>query len=335
MKEGLIDIFMLTFCIIILITFFPFKLAGRDILSLNPGGGAEFSVSSIPLTQGGGFFSEIAPAPPVSAQPSVNVPSGGGGIVTNPSVSINITSINLTITNNTYAYQYLLIKNIGTNPGAVSIYQINLSSIALIGGNSSFTLAPGASTVVPILFLAPQNVGIYIGSLIIAGQTIPVTLNVVTHLLMFDLDVQILNPNLIVFQGHTIQTQIKITPKGNITPMDVSLNYTIKSNNGTLYFTHSEVLFVENSMIINRNLNVGVLPLGVYNLEVDLTYPNGIAPSIAHFGIQKEIVLVGQVLYYLLSGIILLVIIFIVTIIISLNKGKNPKFIKILSFIKK
>jgi subtilase family serine protease len=77
-------------------------------------------------------------------------------------------------------------------------------------------------------------------------------------------------------------------------------------------------------MNINRDFSTGTLPIGNYIIDLQLIYPNGVAPSSAYFEVIPMDVrsFIGTLLFFIVLGI-LMISIFIVIILIKRRKEKE------------
>lgn len=313
LREVVYSIFLLLFLLLFL---YFFSFTGFDILSINQGGNANFTL---------GPTGEL----PIPILPSIIAHPGNQtfGTIIPSNIVIKPTSFDINLAINTNIQETISITNTGTFPTIISVYQQNLNTYIILG-NNSFSLAPGQTTSLNIIFVAPSTPGIYSGDLVIANQVIPVTLNVRTELLLFDSNIVVLNPNYIVPEGTPLQTQVTLTPKGDQERLDVSLNYTISNNNGTVYLTQTQTMLIQNQTIFNKNFDTGGLPLGNYTIGLELIYLNGTAPSSAHFEIvARNLTFLGFLIYYLIVGILLISIAILIVLIIRSIKDNKPKIL--------
>ena len=102
--------------------------------------------------------------------------------------------------------------------------------------------------------------------------------------------------------------------------MDVTLNYVIKDYNNRIYLTRSETVLVENQINFKRNFDTGVLPVGSYIVGLELIYPNGVAPSSAHFEVTvgRQSTFFGKLVFFLLNLILIVLILIILLIILRI-----------------
>ncbi|MBU1129148.1 MAG: hypothetical protein KJ949_00790 [Nanoarchaeota archaeon] len=255
--------------------------------------------------------------------PSETITStGGGGVSTTIAVSILEVSpeiINLNLAINTNIEQIIQVKNLGTSSVNVSVTESGLGNMVIIN-EKTFLLAAGETKNLNVVFVAFGQTGIFTGTLNIGGEIVSVALNIKTKLLLFDSVIEVLNENAQVKQGTKLKTKITLIPMGDPDRLDVTLNYTIKDYNGTLYFTKTETMLIEEKMSFERSFSTGKIPGGKYIIGLLLTYPNGVAPASAHFEIIST--LFGKII---LTLIVLILIVFILLIIYLIWKRRKDE----------
>jgi uncharacterized membrane protein len=96
----------------------------------------------------------------------------------------------------------------------------------------------------------------------------------------------------------------------------------MKDYNGRTYLTRSETVLVENQVNFKRNFDTGFLPLGQYIIGLELIYPNGVAPSSAHFEItiERENTFFGKVVFFIVNMILIILILIIILIVLRIIK---------------
>lgn len=340
MKKKLL-ILLLVFSI-----FIPFISA--DVISLNSGGDEELIIN--PHEQIEGFFSGI---PDVTITPvcgngviegteqcddgntvdgdgcsatcttEVTPPGGGGGAVVGPDISIEPTEFNINLAVNTTTERTIKVTNHGSSSVTVSISQQNLDQHIILGA-AELTVGSQETKEFKVIFVATSEPGIYAGRIVVGSNFITVSLNVRTKLLLFDSNIIVLNENYQVEQGDRLKTQVTLVPLGEKERMDVTLNYVIRDYQGKTYLTKKETLLIEDKMDFKRNFGTGALPLGTYIVGLELVYPNGVAPSSAHFEVieKKPFSLFAKIVFFL---IILIIIILILLIIFLIKRERDKK----------
>ena len=304
------------------------SLVKADIMSVNSGGSSNITVTPDQYSEG--FFSNPGEQPEVPGE--VTPPSGGGGggggrvTVGNLTVSPSQFYINILI--NTNVQKILTVTNIGTTSRAVSVTQAGLNNMVIIE-NTSIILAAGQTREIGLIFVAPNQTGIYNGTIYVGTIAIPVILNVLKEFILFDSNIVVLNDNYQVPQGDVLQTEVTLIPMGGSVRMDVTLNYFVKNLNGTIFLTRSETLLVEGQKSIRRDFDTGGLPLGKYIVELELIYPFGVAPSSAHFDVIENVRDVFSLVVYWIMFIIVLILIvlIILTIIRTIRRMQRNRVV--------
>jgi cysteine-rich repeat protein len=251
---------------------------------------------------------------------------GGGGTPVVTNISVAPTQFNINLVLNTNIQETIRVTNNGRSTVTVSVNQLNLDNMVILE-NSSLRVEPGETVNLGIIFVALSEPGIFTGKIIIGGEEVLVAINVRTRLLLFDTNIVVLNKDYKVPQGDELKTQVALVPLGDPERLDVTLNYEIKDYEGKTYLTKSETLLIEERLDFRRDFDTGILPLGSYIVGLELVYPNGVAPSSAHFDVTigRESIF-GKLVLYLIV-LILLIAIFIVAILIirHLNKKRESE----------
>jgi hypothetical protein len=204
-----------------------------------------------------------------------------------------------------------------------TVRQENLDNLVLLG-NTSIMVQPGETKDLNIIFVAPSTPGIYTGKIVIGGEEILVSLNVRTQLLLFDSSIVVLNKDSQVLQKDKLNTKVTLIPLGDTERVDVTLKYSIRDYSNKIYLTKSETILVQNKMDIYRDFDIENLPLGNYIIGLELSYPNGVAPSSAHFEVvQKKPANIFAMIIWLLITLIILVILIIIGILIKRRLEKE------------
>ncbi|MCK5624305.1 DUF4215 domain-containing protein [Candidatus Pacearchaeota archaeon] len=339
--------------LIIIVLFFIFFISfiNADVISLNSGGDDELIIN--PHEQIEGFFSGIPTITitPVCGDGDVqgdeecddgntdngdgcsstcqieddddDDDQGGGGGSGGALITVDPTSFNVNLAINTNIDRTLTITNAGSEFATISISQQDLDMNVILPV-TELTLNAGEVKKITITFVGTSKTGIYTGRLIVGGISIPVSLNVRTKLLLFDSNIIVLNENYLVEQGDKLRTQVTLIPMGEKERMDVTLNYVIKDYQGKTYLTKSETLLIDEKIEFKRNFATGALPLGTYIVGLELIYPNGVAPSSAHFEVTERtpISIFGKIIFFL---IILIIIILILLIIFLIKRERDKK----------
>lgn len=178
-----------------------------------------------------------------------------------------------------------------------------------------------------VRFSAPEESGINNGLIKIETKNVNVSINVQEKLLLFDSNIIVLNENYLVPRGDNLKTSVTLIPLGDKERMDVTLNYIIKDYEGKVYLTRSETVLIENQITFKRNFDTGVLPLGQYIVGLELIYPNGVAPSSAHFEVTtaRQNTFFGKVVFFIINLILIILILIIIIIAMKILKDVRKK----------
>jgi len=258
------------------------------------------------------------------ADSTTTTPSAGPGVTTTPitvsNIEVNPEVINLNLAINTNVEQIIKVKNLGTSSVNVSVSESGLGNMVIIE-DTTLSISPGQTKDLKVVFVAFGQTGIFTGQINIGGKTVSVALNVKTKLLLFDSAIEVLNENAQVKQGGKLKTKITLIPMGDPDRLDVTLNYTIKDYNGTIYFTKTETMLIEEKMSFERSFSTNKIPGGKYVVGLMLIYPGGVAPSSAHFEIIST--LFGRIILTLMVLILIVLILLIIFLIWKRRKKEE------------
>jgi len=252
-------------------------------------------------------------------------PSGNGGPGVTPTININVTptEFNIRLAVNTNVERTIKVTNLGTNQITVSISQYGLDNMVILG-ETSLTLATRESKDLNVVFVALSQPGIFTGKILVGNKQVLVTLNIKTKLLLFDSNIVVLNKDYKVPQGDKLKTQVTLIPLGDEDRLDVTLNYEIKDYEGNIYLTQSETVLVEKQINFKRSFGTGMLPLNQYIIGLELVYPNGVAPSSAHFDVVEKVPFsFANLVFYLIIAILIIAILLVIVLIIRRREKRN------------
>jgi len=349
---------ILFFIFLISMLFFILPSASADVISLNSGGTGNVIINPSEFIEGF-FFGDNAISEPVCGNGVIETGEtcddgnviagdgcsaicqteiaagdddgagggGGGGSVT-PALNIAVTplAINLNMVVDSAIDQPITVTNLGNTTLNFTITQTNLDNLVLLD-KSNMVLSGSSTETFNARFVAPNSPGIYAGTIRVDGKSIPVALNVKTSLLLFDSNIIVLNDDYQVPQGNELQTRVTLLPMGDPARLDVTLNYEIRDYSNNIYLTKSETLLVEEQIEFDRDFDTGALPLGKYIIGLELIYPNGIAPSSAHFEVTEKLPadILGKIILWLIILILLIAIIIIIILIIRYYRRKQEE----------
>ncbi|MEK6840679.1 MAG: myxococcus cysteine-rich repeat containing protein [Nanoarchaeota archaeon] len=342
--------FLLLTILFFLLTLFFQQSIQADVVSVNSGGSQEIAVTPDKYVEG--FFFGIPVAAAVCGNSIIETgeqcddgnavsgdgcsstcqtevvtpPGGGGGGGARPYANINVSPIefNVNLILNTTTERTIRVTNLGTSPVTVGISQSNLDNHVILG-NTTLTIPAGQSIDLKVIFVALSEPGIFAGTINIGGRTVLVSLNVKTQFLLFDSNIIVLNKDYQVQQGDELKTKVTLIPLGDPERLDVGLFFTIRDYSGKIYLTKSETILVEELTELERNFDTGSLPLRNYVVSLELRYPNGVAPSSAHFEITKKSDIIGRIILYLITMILITLIMILIIIIWKRREKKEEE----------
>ena len=253
---------------------------------------------------------------------------GGGGAGVTQNLAVSPTEFTLTLQINTNIQRTITVTNNGASATTItmsySMFDNKSIPVSMILMNTTaFILQAGETRQIPVTFIALGDPGIFTGTIRLGNVQIPVILNVQTQLLLFDSNIVVLNRDYIVVKGDDLRTRVTLIPLGDDARLDVTLDYTIRDYTGRVYLTQRETLLIEDRINFDRNFGTGSLPIGRYVVGLELRYPNGVAPSSAHFEVvTRAPITFGTIVLWL---IMLIIIIGIIIIIIIIYKRKKKE----------
>ncbi|GIU68715.1 MAG: hypothetical protein KatS3mg001_565 [Candidatus Pacearchaeota archaeon] len=336
------------------IVFFFFVIllnfVNSDVISINAGGSNEFIITSDRFIEGF-FFGGICgdgildtslgeqcddgntvsgdgcssicqiEIPPEEQPPSA--PPGGEAVPT-ANIAVSPTEFNIRMLVNTTTERIIKVTNLGETSITIFVSQQSLDN-RIIFPQTNLTLLPGETKDLRVIFVALSEPGIFTGTINVGGKQILVSLNVREGFLLFDTNIVVLNENFTVIQGEELRTLVTLIPLGDRQKVDVTLYFVIKDYSNKIFLTKSETLLVEQQVQLRRNFDTGLLPPGDYIVGLELRYPNGIAPSSAHFRVieKPKVSIIGKIMLFLIIMIIILIIIIIIIILIRRRKEKE------------
>ncbi len=309
-------------------TFLFVQIISADVISLNSGGSTEIAVTSDRYVEG--FFSGI-PAEVVVTPPGGGPGGGGGGGGAIPGTNIVVTpswdtsaGINLAV--NTTIDETINVKNNGANSVTVTLTHTFGDHLQIIGGDT-LTVPAYESRDFSIRFIAGSIPDTIAGIIRISDKTVLTSLDISTELLLFDSNIVVLNKNLQVAQGGQLQTLVTLIPLGDPARLDVTLNFVVKDYTNRVYLTKSETLLVTNITELKRNFDTGLLVPGDYIIGLQLIYPNGVAPSSAHFRVVEPAAFsfFGNIILLLIMMILIITMLIIIIILWRRRKNKEEQ----------
>lgn len=339
--------------IFVIISFLP--ITSADVISLNPGGGQNLAVTPDKYIEGFFFGIEVVGAicgngvietgetcddgnlvdndgcsSSCQTEAAPPGPGPGGGAIT-PAINLAVSpaEFNINLAINTNVERTITVTNLGTSTVTVGVSQLGLDNMVILGA-TSLTIAAGQSVDLTVVFVALDETGIFTGRIVIGGRAVLVSINVKTKLLLFDSNIVVLNKNYEVRQGSNLRTLVTLIPLGDPERLDVTLNFVIKDYANNVYLTSSETLLIEDQVELRRNFDTGALALGDYIIGLELVYPDGVAPSSAHFTVIPPASIFGKIaLWLIILILIILIIIIIILIIRRLNERQKQKILSL------
>jgi len=252
-------------------------------------------------------------------------PGGGGSVTPSKNYEVSPLEFNINLAINTTTERKITLKNLGSSTITLDIREDGLGN-HITFEEDSISLNPGETKEFDVVFIALKEEGVFTGRIIINGTYIPVSLNVVEELLLFDSNILVLNPGYEVPFGTELETLITLIPMAGDPRLDVQINYDITDERGNSRIKRTETLLVEEQMSFERTFDTTKLPVGKYNIALEVIYPNGIAPASAHFEIVERTIwsrgLTPELIFYFMVITLIIGLIIVTALILKrVRKG--------------
>lgn len=266
----------------------------------------------------------------VNVVESVVSPSGSSGSSSSTTAalpySLDATSISLDVGVGTTRSYRIVVSNDGDNILNLSVREKNLGSRIIIQ-EDYVQVSPGEEKEIEFIFVGLNQTGVFTGTIYIGTRAVPVSLNVKDLVLLFDSNIVVLNKAYIIRQGDKLKTSVELIPQGDPARLDVTLNYAVKDYNDNVYLTRSESVLVEDRVKFDRDFDTGILPPGKYVIALELIYPNGVAPSSAHFEVIEWIptTIFGKIVFYIINAVLIILIAIIGLVISNVISGMRKR----------
>ena len=196
---------------------------------------------------------------------------------------------------------------------------------------TTFSLEPKTGASIPLKIIIPEDmkIGVYSGKIIVEGkfsQEVEVTITVSKQELLFDAGLEIPWDFKIIEQGFNLPVQVTLIPMVDNPRLDVTTSYVIRDFEGREFYHDSDTFLIEGPWNKKIDFPVGDIRLdpGKYVVEMELTYPNGVAVSRSSFEIRAG---PGTVFDYrvllVIVGLSVFVLVVITLLIIRRYKKKK------------
>jgi hypothetical protein len=220
---------------------------------------------------------------------------GGGGLILQKDFSVSPSSIKVKLTLGESTEETLTIRNKGNTALTVSLDVEGVKQYLSLP-DDSIDLQADESAVVTLNFIGKQ-VGSFPGEIIATAdgieKSIPIVIEVISELVLFDVKLDIPSAYAEVKQGDELKTQITLLNVGAPEKVDVFASYFIKDLRGNIIYEETETFAVEKQVSYPKLLRTheSTIP-GSYVAIVEIRYADSFAVSSQLFRVveKKELV---------------------------------------------
>jgi hypothetical protein len=266
--------------------------------------------------------------------PTTTTTEGGGGGGGAPIVSgelvINPRSLNVPLILGETKFRKISLYNKGDADIDVSVAVADLADYLVISEkDSSFVLKPGETRYINVKVIAPGEVGVYTGKILINGEEVLVSLSVSTKKILFDVGITIPDAFKSIISGNKIKAQVNLIPMGEDPYLDVTLNYVVWDFDGKVYLTESETMLIDGQKSFVKDFSTQNLPAKDYVLGLEVLYPStnpsDVAVSSSHFEILAEEKQPFPIYLFIILILAASILLMILLIILLMRRYKNTK----------
>ncbi len=245
---------------------------------------------------------------------------GGGGSAVTPesapmSLEIDVSDLIIDLVSGSAKERTITITNKAAKEAKIDLRQENLPGIVFFE-ETLFTLKPGESKDIKVVFNAGNQTGIFSGKIIIGGNPVYVSVNMKSKELLFDANIVVPAINKILSINENLNSQITLIPMGENPREDVTLSYAIKDFNGKTYLQESETMLVDKQISFKKEFHTTNLPPGKYVLGLELAYSGGVATSSSHFEVSESKKKRNIYTYIMIAAVIVAIMIVMVVILV-------------------
>ncbi len=259
---------------------------------------------------------------------------GGGGIITKKDFSVDKERITIKLKQGETKKQEIIIENTGTQKIKLDLSIFNLEEFVRVR-EEHFELNKSESKTIALDFIASEDASpdLYMGKLIIESDGIEkeilIAIEVESKKPLFDVKVSIPEKFLYVAPGEEIMSEINLYSLGAEGRVDVSLDYMVKNEQGSIIISEQETKAVETETSFIKTLKIpeDTKP-GAYIFYVKASYNGEVASASTWFsvGLEKPFFKKGNIFLIIIIIIIIIFIIFLLFVLIELKTLK--KYIK-------
>ena len=249
---------------------------------------------------------------------------GGGGalVASEKSYTVSPNLVKTKISLGESSKNTITIKNTGNGKLSVSLIVEGVEQYLSLS-EYSFDLGVGETKEITLSFIG-REIGSFTGQIItnVGGirEVIPVILEVISKLILFDAKLDIPTAYAVVGPGEELKSQITLLNVGAPGNVDVFVTYFIKDLRGNIIYEETETFAVEKQTSFTKSFKIPeYLEEGSYVVIMEVKYANSFAVSSQLFKVSKkgsliELENIGRntktmlVLVFVLTGFLLLLV---------------------------
>lgn len=271
--------------------------------------------------------------PPSEGGAAAAAGGGGGGFVPSVDFSVKPGSIKVKLVLGMADEEVLTIKNTGRIDLKISLNVEGVQDYLFLSG-SGFDLKPNEVTEVTLNFIG-KDVGNFVGQIIVSAdeiqKSIPIIIDVMSEIILFDVKLDIPDPE--VYPGEKLDAQISILNVGEPEKVDVFVTYLIKDLTGSVIYEETETFAVEEQISYPKSFEIdeNTIPAD-YVLVAEVVYADSFAVSSQIFKVLErkptialDAATKNMTLLYLL--LILLLILLLLLFLFRRKKKRSRNYI--------
>ena len=260
---------------------------------------------------------------------------GGGFFKKEKGYSVSPSSIKTKLTLGEITEKTLTIKNTGESNLTVSLTVEDINKFVSLSENT-VDVEAGEQKEVTLKFIG-NSVGGFVGQIIAIAddivKSVPVIIEVITQLVLFDVKLDIPSEYSEVEPGDDLNAQITLLNVGAPEQVDVFATYFIKDLRGNIIYEETETFAVEKQISYLKSFNIHeTMEPGSYVVVAEIRYIDSFAVSSQLFRVVEKKAFVGiesitknTTLMIFLTFIIAIVISMLTYKLVSIRKKRRGK----------
>ena len=241
--------------------------------------------------------SSACPAAAAAAAAGGEAAAGGGGFFKKEKdYSVSPSSIKTKLTLGEITEKTLTIKNTGESNLTVSLTVEDINKFVSLSENT-VDVEAGEQKEVTLKFIG-NSVGGFVGQIIAIAddivKSVPVIIEVITQLVLFDVKLDIPSEYSEVEPGDDLNAQITLLNVGAPEQVDVFATYFIKDLRGNIIYEETETFAVEKQISYLKSFNIHeTMEPGSYVVVAEIRYVDSFAVSSQLFRVVEKKAFVG------------------------------------------